>query len=78
MFVVEPRQGPDGQSYSGVRQEFVELGGSRGDQVAVLSGVEPGEEVVTSGVFKLRNGASVLVNNEIQPGNDPSPRPENS
>lgn len=78
VFIVEPMQGPDGQSYSGVRQQFVELGGGRGDQVAVLSGVEPGEEVVTSGVFKLRNGAAVLVNNDVQPGNDPSPQPENS
>jgi hypothetical protein len=33
---------------------------------------------VTSGVFKLRNGAAVLVNNEIQPANDPTPSPENS
>jgi len=61
-----------------VRQELVELGPSRGDQVAVLSGVAPGEEVVTSGVFKLRNGAAVLVNNEVQPGNDPSPQPTDS
>ena len=78
VFIVEPMEGPDGQQYQGVRQQFVKLGASRGDQVAVLSGVEPGAEVVTSGVFKLRNGAAVLVNNEIQPGNDPSPRPANS
>ena len=78
VFVVDDVAGPDGQSYRGVRQEFVELGPSRGDQVAVLSGVAPGEEVVTSGVFKLRNGAAVLVNNEVQPGNDPSPQPTDS
>jgi membrane fusion protein (multidrug efflux system) len=78
VFIVEPMQGPDGQQYRGVRQQFVKLGAGRGDQVAVLSGVEPGEEVVTSGVFKLRQGAAVLVNNDVQPGNDPSPRPENS
>jgi membrane fusion protein (multidrug efflux system) len=46
--------------------------------VAVLSGLEPGAEVVSSGVFKLRNGAAVLVNNDVQPGNDPNPTPENS
>ena len=69
-------QGPNGQSYRGVRQQFVKLGGARGDQVAVLSGVEAGAEVVTSGVFKLRNGAAVQVNNEIQPANDPAPKPE--
>jgi len=78
VFVVEEMPGPDGQTYRGVRQQFVKLGSGRGDQVAVLSGVEPGEEVVTSGVFKLRNGAAVQVNNEVQPGNDPTPSPENS
>ena len=78
VFIVEEMEGPDGQNYRGVRQQFVKLGPSRGDQVAVLSGVEPGEEVVSSGVFKLRNGAAVLVNNEVQPGNDPTPHPENS
>jgi membrane fusion protein (multidrug efflux system) len=59
-----------------VRQQFVKLGGARGDQVAVLSGVSAGEEVVTSGVFKLRTGAAVLVNNKVQPGNNPAPKPE--
>jgi membrane fusion protein (multidrug efflux system) len=53
----------------------VKLGGARGDQVAVLSGVRPGDEVVTSGVFKLRNGAAVHVNNDVRPGNDPAPTP---
>ena len=51
---------------------------ARGDQVAVLTGVKPGDEVVTSGVFKLRNGAAVLVNNKVQPGNNPAPKPEDS
>jgi membrane fusion protein (multidrug efflux system) len=77
VFVVEALKGPDGESYRGVRQQFVRLGASRGDQVAVLEGVEPGEEVVSSGVFKLRNGAAVLVNNEVQPSNDPTPEPAN-
>jgi membrane fusion protein (multidrug efflux system) len=44
----------------------------------VLSGLKPGEEVVSSGVFKLRNGAAVRVNNDVQPGNDPAPRPEDN
>jgi membrane fusion protein (multidrug efflux system) len=78
VFIVEDMEGPDGTPYLGVRQQFVKVGGSRGDQVAILSGVDPGEQVATSGVFKLRNGASVYVNNDVQPGNDPSPRPENS
>lgn len=78
VFIVADIKGPKGQNYRGVRQEFVKLGGSRGDQVAVVSGVKPGEEVATSGVFKLRNGAAVLVNNTKQPGNSPNPRPEDS
>lgn len=78
VFIVEDVKGPGGKAYRGVRQQFVKLGSARGDQVAVVSGVQPGEEVVTSGVFKLRNGAAVLVNNETQPGNDRAPRPEDS
>ena len=77
VFIVEDIHGPKG-SYRGVRQQFVKLGGSRGDQVAVLTGLKPGEEVVSSGVFKLRPGAAVTVNNAIQPGNSPNPKPENS
>jgi len=78
VFVVEDMKDPKGQTYRGVRQQFVKLGGGRGDQVAVLTGVKPGQEVVTSGVFKLRNGAAVQVNNKVQPGNNPAPRPEES
>ena len=58
VFIVEEMDGPDGKKYKGARQQFVKLGDSRGDQVAVLSGVESGQEVVTSGVFKLRSGAA--------------------
>jgi len=78
VFIVEDIKDPKGKSYRGVRQQFVKLGGSRGDQVAVLTGVKAGEEVVTSGVFKLRPGAAVIVNNTVQPGNNPKPNPENS
>jgi membrane fusion protein (multidrug efflux system) len=76
VFVVETVKGPDGSSYRGVRQQFVKLGSARGDQIAILSGIKAGEEIVTSGAFKLRNGAAVLVNNTVQPGNDPAPKPE--
>ena len=78
VYVVEEMQGPSGQSYLGVRQQVVKLGASRGDQVAVLSGVAAGEQVVTSGVFKLRPGAAVFVNNDVQPGNSAAPKPEDS
>jgi len=78
VFVVTDLEGPNGEPYRGVRQQFVKLGAGRGDQVAVLSGLEPGAEVVSSGVFKLRNGAAVLVDNQTQPGNSPAPEPEDS
>jgi len=78
VFVITDLKDPKGHTYRGVRQQFVKLEGSRGDQVAVVSGLNPGDEVVTSGVFKLRNGAAVQVNNKVQPGNNPAPKPEDS
>lgn len=78
VFIVEDVKDPKGKTYRGVRQQFVKLGGARGDQVAVTTGVKPGEEVVTSGVFKLRPGAAVQVNNSVQPGNNPAPKPEDT
>jgi membrane fusion protein (multidrug efflux system) len=78
IFIVGDLTDPKGRTYRGVTQRFVKLGGARGDQVGVLSGVKIGDEVVTSGVFKLRNGAAVTVNNKVQPGNNPAPKPENS
>jgi len=78
VFVVTELKDPNGQTYRGVRQQFVKLGATRGDQIAVLSGLKPREEIVTSGVFKLRNGAAVLVNNKVQPANKRAPKPEDS
>jgi len=78
VFVVADLKDPSGQTYRGVRQQLVKLGTTRGDQIAVVSGLKAGDEVVTSGVFKLRNGAAVIVNNKVRPGNDPKPAPENS
>ena len=78
VFVITDMKDPKGQIYRGVRQQFVKVGPARGDQVAVLSGLKPGEEVVTSGVFKLRNGAAVQVNNKVQPENNPAPKPADS
>jgi membrane fusion protein, multidrug efflux system len=78
VFVVADLKDANGKPYRGVRQQFVKLGAARGDQIAVTSGLKPGDEVVTSGAFKLRNGAAVLVNNKIRPANSPKPKPENS
>jgi len=78
VFVVTDLKDPNGKPYRGVRQQFVKVGTGRGDQIGIVSGLKPGDEVVTSGVFKLRNGAAVLVNNKITPSNSASPKPENS
>ena len=78
VFVVGDVKGPKGETYRGVRQQFVKVGGERGDQVAVVSGLQAGEEVVTSGVFKLRNGAAVHINNDVRPANNPAPKPEDN
>lgn len=78
VFVITDLKDPKGRTYRGVRQQFVKVDGTRGDQVAIVSGVKPGDEVVTSGVFKLRNGAAVQVNNKVQPENNPAPKPQDS
>jgi membrane fusion protein (multidrug efflux system) len=78
VYVVTDMKDDKGKPYRGARQQFVKLSGSRGDQVAVISGVKPGDEVVTSGSFKLRPGAAVIINNSVQPANSANPRPENS
>lgn len=78
VFVVAELKNEKGQTYRGVRQQFVKLGSARGDQVGIVSGIKAGEEVVTSGVFKLRNGAAVQINNSVRPANSRAPKPENS
>jgi membrane fusion protein (multidrug efflux system) len=78
VFVVTDVKDRSGHTYRGVRQQFVKVEGSRGDQVAIVSGLNPGDEVVSSGVFRLRNGAAVQVNNKVQPENSPAPKPEDS
>jgi membrane fusion protein (multidrug efflux system) len=67
-----------GKTYRGVRQQIVKIEGSRGDQVAIISGLNAGDEVVSAGAFRLRNAAPVLVNNSVQPSNSPKPNPEES
>ncbi|HUN90190.1 MAG TPA: efflux RND transporter periplasmic adaptor subunit [Terriglobales bacterium] len=78
VYVVSEMKGPDGKAFQGVQQHFVKLQGSRGDQVGVASGINPGDVVVTSGVFKLRNGAAVAVNNSVQPSNSSAPKVEDN
>jgi len=79
VFIVEKMKDPtDQHEYLGVRQQFVQLGTTKGDLISITDGVKPGEEVVTAGVFKLRNGAPVQVNNAALPNANPTPKPANT
>ena len=69
---------PDGKPYLGVVQHFVTLGQTKGDLVAVLKGLNDGDEVVSSGVFKMRNKGAVKVNNDVKPEAQDNPHPEES
>ena len=78
VFIVETMKDKAGAEYLGVRQQLVKLGDTRGDLVAIVEGVKPGEQVVTSGAFKLHNTAPVQINNDAQPTSSPSPKPANT
>jgi membrane fusion protein (multidrug efflux system) len=78
VYVVTELKDPSGKMYKGVQQQFVKVDHSRGDQVAIASGLKPGDEVVTSGTFRLRNGAPINVQNNVQPSNNPAPKPEDN
>jgi membrane fusion protein (multidrug efflux system) len=85
IFIVEDKKddagavlkGADGKPARVARQQFVRTGAHRGDFVAIADGVKPGQEVVVGGAFKLRNGAGVIVNNDVVPESRLSPTPEN-
>lgn len=61
-----------------VKRRFVKTGTERGDLVAVIEGLKAGERVATSGLLKLRNDATVIINNKVQPPAETDPRPDNS
>src|SRR5690606_15408036 len=76
VFVVKPGEGKDAEGKPALptaQQVFVTTGPTRGDQVAVLSGIEEGMEVVTSGQLKLKNGTPLLIDNSRAPKNDANP-----
>ena len=58
------------------QQVFVTTGPTRGDQVAILKGIDEGVTVVTSGQLKLKNGTPLIVNNKVLPSNSPNPKPQ--
>lgn len=78
VFVVKPAEHPDakGNTPLTAQQVFVTTGPRRGDQVAILKGIEEGAQVVTSGQIKLKNGTPVIINNAVQPENSPNPTPQ--
>lgn len=67
-----------GKTYLGVRQQIVKIEGGKGDQVAIVSGLKPGDQVVSAGTFRLRPGAAVLINNSVKPSDSLNPNPEES
>ena len=77
VYVVEHGKAADGKPRDVVQQRFVTLGATRGDEVAVLSGVAAGDVVVSAGQMKLRNGTPIVVNNTVQPTDDRNPKPPN-
>ena len=60
-----------------VKQRFIKTGATRGDLIAITDGLKPGEQVVTSGLLKLRNDSEVVVNNSVQPSSDAQPDVQN-
>lgn len=77
VFLVEPAASDAEGAKPTVRRAFVKLGPARGDQVAVLSGLETGQQVVTSGQLKLRNGSRIVIDNSRTPANAAQPQVEN-
>ena len=78
VFIVSDLKSDDGKTFKGVKEQFVKLGQSKGDLTAIVSGLKPGDEVVTSGVFRLRSGEAIIVNNKATPGSETSPTPSDS
>jgi membrane fusion protein (multidrug efflux system) len=78
VFIAKPTGKKDKQGNPALeaQQVFVTTGPTRGDQVAILKGVEEGATVVTSGQLKLKNGTPLIVNNKVQPANSPNPQPQ--
>jgi membrane fusion protein, multidrug efflux system len=76
VFVIEKQKDPkSGKESLVLRQQFVRIGEARGDFVSVLKGLKAGEEVVGTGVFKLRNGMVVTINNDLAPKPELNPNP---
>jgi membrane fusion protein, multidrug efflux system len=68
--------GADGKPQLVARQSFITAGAKRGDQVAVLSGIDEGQTIVIAGQMKLHNGSAVVIDNTIRPTADANPIPK--
>jgi membrane fusion protein (multidrug efflux system) len=77
VFALEQGKDPAGRPATVAKQRFVRLGERRGDLVAVTDGLKPGDRIVSSGAFKLRNGAAVAVNDTLAPDAKLAPQPPN-
>jgi membrane fusion protein (multidrug efflux system) len=76
VFVIEKKKDPKtGKESQAIRQQFVRIGEARGDFVSVTTGLKAGETVVGTGVFKLRNGMAVTINNDLAPKPQLNPTP---
>jgi membrane fusion protein (multidrug efflux system) len=76
VFVIENKKDPkSGKESQVLRQQFIRTGETRGDFVTVTDGLKAGDVVVGSGVFKLRNGMEVTINNDLAPKPQVSPSP---
>lgn len=75
VFVVIPAEGDASPT---VKQSFIRIGERKGDFVSIEAGLDLGEEVVSAGTFKLRNNASVKINNDLAPEPELTPTPDNS
>ncbi len=78
VYVVTEKAGTDGAKQLVVQQRFVTTGGKRGDLISIMKGLEAGDQVVTAGQMKLRNGAPVVINNSVVPTSSPTPTPTQS
>ena len=79
VFVIEKKKDEKtGKESQVIRQQFVRVGEARGDFVAVSEGLKAGETIVSTGVFKLRNGMPVTINNELAPKPQLNPKPVDS
>ena len=76
IYIAKQGTAKDGKPSTEAQQVFVTTGPTRGDQVAILKGIQIGDTIVTSGQLKLKNGTPLIVNNDVIPGNNPNPTPQ--